>query len=37
MAWNDLGQDFLLCKMPCSIARLALLIREKLFDVVVIQ
>src|SRR5207248_5196550 len=37
MARNDFGQDFLLHKMPGPVARLALLIREKLFDVVIIQ
>ena len=37
MARNDLGQDFLVHKTPSPIARRALLIREKFFDVIVIQ
>src|SRR4030095_12100990 len=34
---NNLRQNFLLRKTPCPIARCAFFIREKLFDVVIIQ
>lgn len=37
MTWNDLRRNFLLHKPPGTIARCALLIGEKFFDVVVIE
>src|SRR5437868_9145514 len=37
MGGNDLGQNFLLHEPPCPVARGALLMHQKLFDVVVVE